>query len=134
MRRLKRATIKDREFVRKLRNDMRGCIEQHITKKEHLKWWRLKYILKYIIRDKKRIGFLRVNTHAYNEITIMLVSEYRNKGIGQIVLKSLPKKKYRAQIQPENKISLQCFKKSGFTVIDKVFILRKENSRSTHYY
>ena len=64
-----------------------------------------------------------------NEIGIFIKKSFQNKQIGNIVLHKLiqknPKKRYLANVSPQNKKSVRFFKNNGFKLIQYTFELSK---------
>jgi len=90
-----------------------------VKSKPYSKW----YII--VIEDQK-IGSVYITK--INEIGIFLKKEYRNKKLGNKVLKLImeknPKERYLANINPKNKKSIQFFKNNGFNLIQYTYELR----------
>lgn len=121
---LRHAVFEDYMFVYNLRNseDVRAVSLTNtvIDLDNHKVWFKDNYLWYQIItQDDKDIGFVRKDED--NEISICLVPEFRNKGIGSEVLKQLTGK---AVILLDNKSSLKCFEKAGWVI--RGYYLTKE--------
>ena len=68
-----------------------------------------------------------------NEIGIFLKKNLQSKGIGGNALKLLieknPKSRYLANVNPQNKKSIQFFKNNGFKLIQYTFELEKSKNK-----
>jgi len=128
---IKLARDKDSEFVRQVRNEVaaQSINYEYVSIHEHSVWWKKlkeRGIKLYVIRyDNQKAGYIRINTHSRNEISIAIIKKYRDRGIGRKAMSLLPPEKYIAEIKTNNKASLHFFKNIGFNVIDKVYILQK---------
>ena len=94
---------------------------------EHLKFIKSKpYSKWYIIFDnRKKVGSVYLTK--MNEIGIFLKKETQKKGIGKYVLKQIfeknPRKRYLANVSPNNLVSQNFFKKNGFHLIQYTYEL-----------
>lgn len=133
--RLRTATKKDFEFLRKVRNTASSVstFKHYIKRKEHLEWCSragdIGIKIYVVLLGHKRIGYLKINTHHHNEISIALLKEYRHGGYGSQALDLLPAGTYIANINVRNERSIQFFKKNGFTEIDNCIIMRRSIKR-----
>jgi len=111
---LRPATIKDFKFCYNLRNEdevVKYCKRNRKLKREEYLGEFKEHLSEYkIIQDKDNlIGYLRISKE--NEISIAIVPEERNKGIGKTLLSKL---KGTAIIMMDNKSSLYAFTNAGF--------------------
>lgn len=113
----------DINFLRVVRNSVLNVsIEKSkITPKQHLSWYlstkKLGIIIYIIWFDKKRVGYIRINTHYFNDISIALLKEYQDQGIGSQALSQLPEGKYKAIVNVDNRASLSFFRRNGFRFV-----------------
>lgn len=96
--------------------------ENFIQSKPYSKW--------YIIQSSKNdVGSIYLSKN--NEIGIFLIKKNQNKGIGENALKLLieknPKVRYLANVNPNNKKSIDFFKKNGFKLIQHTYELGNKN-------
>jgi len=81
-----------------------------------------------ILQDNNRIGSIYLSKH--DEIGIFLKKENQRKAIGKIVLemimKTNPRKRYLANVNPDNEISSSFFRKNGFKLIQNTYELTKD--------
>jgi len=76
-----------------------------------------------MVNGKMSIGYIRTNKD--NEISIALIKEYRNKGIGSLVLKKI---NGTATIKKDNLQSINAFEKAGFKL--KYYIYEKSKTKN----
>ena len=80
-----------------------------------------------ILQNGEKIGSTYLSKN--NEIGIFLKKGNQGKSIGKIALNMImeknPKKRYLANVNPENKISKNFFEKNGFKLIQFTFELEK---------
>jgi len=97
--------------------------------KEHVKFVNSNpYSKWYIIKqNNKKIGSIYLSKQ--NEIGIFLMKNVQGQNIGTKILKLLitktPRKRFLANINPNNKKSIKFFKKNGFKLIQYTFELEK---------
>ena len=96
--------------------------ESFIQSKPYSKW--------YIIQSSNDdIGSIYLSKN--NEIGIFLIGKNQNKGVGCKALKLLieknPKIRYLANVNPNNKKSIDFFKKNGFKLIQHTYELENNN-------
>ncbi len=124
----------DREFIRKLRNTLPGVssYRHYISKIEHRTWWKnlkKRGIKTYVIFcASKKVGYVRINTFYFNEISIALLPQFRGKGIGRRVISLLPEDSYTAFITLNNTRSIKFFKKCGFKLKDKIVFMERKSA------
>ena len=91
-----------------------------ISAKPYSKW----YVILY---GASKAGSIYLTSQ--NEIGIFIKKSFQNKQIGNIVLHKLiqknPKKRYLANVNPQNKKSMRFFKNNGFKLIQYTFELSK---------
>ena len=91
-----------------------------VSAKPYSKW----YVILY---DTSKAGSIYLTSQ--NEIGIFIKKSFQNKQIGNIVLHKLiqknPKKRYLANVSPQNKKSMRFFKNNGFKLIQYTFELSK---------
>ena len=91
-----------------------------VSAKPYSKW----YVILY---GTNKAGSIYLTSQ--NEIGIFIKKSFQNKQIGNIVLQKLiqknPKKRYLANISPQNKKSMRFFKNNGFKLIQYTFELSK---------
>ena len=91
-----------------------------VSAKPYLKW----YVILY---GASKAGSIYLTSQ--NEIGIFIKKSFQNKQIGNIVLQKLiqknPKKRYLANVSPQNKKSMRFFKNNGFKLIQYTFELSK---------
>jgi RimJ/RimL family protein N-acetyltransferase len=96
--------------------------ESFIQSKPYSKW--------YIIQSSNDdVGSIYLSKN--NEIGIFLIGKNQNKGVGCKALKLLieknPKIRYLANVNPNNKKSIDFFKKNGFKLIQHTYELENNN-------
>ena len=115
----------DREFIRKLRNTLPGV-------STYRPWWKnlkKRGIKTYVIFcASKKVGYVRINTFYFNEISIALLPQFRGKGIGRRVISLLPEDSYTAFITLNNTRSIKFFKKCGFKLKDKIVFMERKSA------
>ena len=91
-----------------------------VSAKPYSKW----YVILY---GASKAGSIYLTSQ--NEIGIFIKKSFQNKQIGNIVLHKLiqknPKKRYLANVNPQNKKSMRFFKNNGFKLIQYTFELSK---------
>lgn len=91
-----------------------------VMSKPYSKW----YIIKY---KNENVGSIYLSKQ--NEIGIFIKKGIQGKGIGktsmQILMKKNPRKRYLANVNPENIKSIKFFKKNGFRLIQYTYELTK---------
>ena len=91
-----------------------------VSAKPYSKW----YVILY---GTNKAGSIYLTSQ--NEIGIFIKKSFQNKQIGNIVLHKLiqknPKKRYLANVNPQNKKSMRFFKNNGFKLIQYTFELSK---------
>ena len=91
-----------------------------VSAKPYPKW----YVILY---DTNKAGSIYLTSQ--NEIGIFIKKSFQNKQIGNIALHKLiqknPKKRYLANVNPQNKKSMRFFKNNGFKLIQYTFELSK---------
>ncbi len=117
--RLRSATMKDADFLLKLKNDpvmRKFAVVSHekIKLKNHLAWLG-KHLgeIQIVMVKGKRLGMFRI---ANKEVSINLSPEARGKGLGSKVLKKCPKGVW-AKIVHGNVPSMRIFIKNGFEIV-----------------
>ena len=91
-----------------------------VSAKPYSKW----YVILY---GASKAGSIYLTSQ--NEIGIFIEKSFQSKQIGNIVLHKLiqknPKKRYLANVNPQNKKSMRFFKNNGFKLIQYTFELSK---------
>ena len=91
-----------------------------VSAKPYSKW----YVILYRVN---KVGSIYLTSQ--NEIGIFIKKSFQNKQIGNIALRKLiqknPKKRYLANVNPQNKKSMRFFKNNGFKLIQYTFELSK---------
>ena len=91
-----------------------------VSSKPYSKW----YVIWYRVN---KVGSIYLT--AQNEVGIFIKKSFQNKQIGNIALHKLtqknPKKRYLANVNPQNKKSIRFFKNNGFKLIQHTFELSK---------
>ena len=91
-----------------------------VSAKPYSKW----YVILYGVN---KAGSIYLTSQ--NEIGIFIKKSFQNKQIGNIALHKLiqknPKKRYLANVNPQNKKSMRFFKNNGFKLIQYTFELSK---------
>jgi len=91
-----------------------------VSAKPYSKW----YVILY---GANKAGSIYLTSQ--NEIGIFIKKSFQNKQIGNIVLHKLiqknPKKRYLANVNPQNRKSIRFFKNNGFKLIQYTFELSK---------
>ena len=91
-----------------------------VSAKPYSKW----YVILY---DTNKAGSIYLTSQ--NEIGIFIKKSFQNKQIGNTALHKLiqknPKKRYLANVNPQNKKSTRFFKNNGFKLIQYTFELSK---------
>ena len=128
----KKVKISDAEFLYKLLSER--IPKENISHKkmpsflQHKKFIKSKpYSYWYIIfLEKNKIGTIYLTN--INEIGIHIKKEFQSVKIEKIILKKLfskhPRTRYLVNINPENKKSIQFFKKNGFKLLQKTYELQ----------
>ena len=92
-----------------------------VSAKPYSKW----YVILY---DASKAGSIYLTSQ--NEIGIFIKKSFQNKQIGNIVLHKLiqknPKKRYLANVNPQNKKSMRFFKNNGFKLIQYTYELTSD--------
>lgn len=87
-----------------------------IKSKPYTKWY-------VILNFKQKVGSIYLSKN--NEIGIFLLKTSHRQNFGKIALEMLmkknPRKRFLANVSPENKISMDFFKKNGFNLIQYTF-------------
>ena len=132
---LRDVLLRDLEFMHKLMNkpSVRAVSHNHepFSYESHVKYWQDKinepeFEAKIIENNDETIGLIR---HDKGYISIAILPEYQNQGIGTAVLTLFCKKGDKAEIYPTNPNSLHTFEKAGFRIqylILEYLILEKE--------
>ena len=115
--------LEERKRVTRFSHKKMPTYEEHVNfvkSSPYSKW--------YIIEvDGERAGSIYLTKQ--NEIGIFLNEGLKEKGIGSNALNILiaknPGLRYLANINPENKKSIEFFKKLGFTLIQYTYVLNK---------
>jgi RimJ/RimL family protein N-acetyltransferase len=127
----KKVKISDAEFLYKLLSER--IPKENISHKkmpsflQHKKFIKSKpYSYWYIIfLEKNKIGTIYLTN--INEIGIHIKKEFQSVKIEKIILKKLfskhPRTRYLVNINPENKKSIQFFKKNGFKLLQLTYEL-----------
>jgi RimJ/RimL family protein N-acetyltransferase len=91
-----------------------------ISAKPYSKW----YVILY---DTNKAGSIYLSSQ--NEIGIFIKKSFQGKQLANIALRKMiqknPKKRYLANINPQNKKSMRFFKNNGFKLIQYTFELSK---------
>ena len=91
-----------------------------VSAKPYSKW----YVILY---DTNEAGSIYLTSQ--NEIGIFIKKSFQNKQIGNIALHKLiqknPKKRYLANVSPQNKKSMRFFKNNGFKLVQYTLELSK---------
>ena len=91
-----------------------------VSAKPYSKW----YVILYGVN---KAGSIYLTSQ--NEIGIFIKKSFQNKQLGNIALHKLiqknPKKRYLANVNPQNKKSMRFFKNNGFKLIQYTFELSK---------
>lgn len=126
---IKKATLKDANFIYKLRNEKKNrqlfFNTKYIKIIDHLKWFKKKIYEKNIIfliclHKKKKIGLLKFDIKKkIANVSIIIIEKYKKRGFGSIFLtkseKILKKKlKVVASIKKTNVSSIIFFKKNNY--------------------
>jgi len=82
---------------------------------------------KKLIKECKKAGSIYLTSQ--NEIGIFIKKSFQSKQLGNIALRKMiqknPKKRYIANVNPQNKKSMRFFKNNGFKLIQYTFELSK---------
>ena len=91
-----------------------------VSAKPYSKW----YVILY---DTNKAGSIYLTSQ--NEIGIFIKKSFQSKQLGNIALRKMiqknPKKRYLANVNPQNKKSVRFFKNNGFKLIQYTFELSK---------
>ena len=91
-----------------------------VSAKPYSKW----YVILY---DTNKAGSIYLTSQ--NEIGIFIKKSFQSKQLGNIALRKMiqknPKKRYLANVSPQNKKSMRFFKNNGFKLIQYTFELSK---------
>ena len=91
-----------------------------VSAKPYSKWY-------VILSDTNKAGSIYLTSQ--NEIGIFIKKSFQGKQLGNIALHKLiqknPKKRYLANVNPQNKKSMHFFKNNGFKLIQYTFELCK---------
>ena len=91
-----------------------------VSAKPYSKW----YVILYRVN---KVGSIYLTSQ--NEIGIFIKKSFQNKQIGNIALNKLiqknPKKRYLANVNPQNKKSMRFFKNNGFKLVQYTLELSK---------
>ena len=91
-----------------------------VSAKPYSKWY-------VILSDTNKAGSIYLTSQ--NEIGIFIKKSFQGKQLGNIALHKLiqknPKKRYLANVNPQNKKSMHFFKNNGFKLIQYTFELSK---------
>jgi len=91
-----------------------------VSAKPYSKWY-------VILSDTNKAGSIYLTSQ--NEIGIFIKKSFQGKQLGNIALHKLiqknPKKRYLANVNPQNKKSMRFFKDNGFKLIQYTFELSK---------
>jgi RimJ/RimL family protein N-acetyltransferase len=111
--------LKERNSIVNISHRKMPTYKQHVQfvmSKPYSKW----YVVYY---EGKKIGSAYLSKQ--DEIGIFLKKEIQGKGIGHVILQLLiktnPRPKYLANINPKNTKSIQFFKKNGFRLIQYTY-------------
>ena len=92
-----------------------------VSAKPYSKW----YVILYRVN---KVGSIYLTSQ--NEIGIFIKKSFQNKQIGNIALRKLiqknPKKRYLANVNPQNKKSMRFFKNNGFKLIQYTYELTSD--------
>ena len=93
---------------------------EFVSAKPYSKWY-------VILSDTNKAGSIYLTSQ--NEIGIFIKKSFQGKQLGNIALHKLiqknPKKRYLANVNPQNKKSMHFFKNNGFKLIQYTFELSK---------
>ena len=91
-----------------------------VSSKPYSKWY-------VILHGAKKAGSIYLTSQ--NEIGIFIKKSFQSKQLGNIALRKMiqknPKKRYLANVNPQNKKSMRFFKNNGFKLIQYTFELSK---------
>ena len=91
-----------------------------VSAKPYSKW----YVILYRVN---KVGSIYLTSQ--NEIGIFIKKSFQSKQLGNIALRKMiqknPKKRYLANVNPQNKKSVRFFKNNGFKLIQYTFELSK---------
>jgi len=115
--------LKERDPRVNISHKKMPSIKQHekfILSKPYSKW--------YIIQNfEEDLGSIYLTKD--NEIGIFLIKKMHSKGIGfnalQLLMEKNPRSRYLANVNPQNKKSIQFFKNNGFKLIQHTYELEK---------
>ena len=115
--------LKERNPLANISHKKMPTYRQHvsfISSKPYSKW----YVILYGVN---KAGSIYLTPQ--NEIGIFIKKSFQNRQIGNIALceaiKKNPKKRYLANVNPQNKKSMRFFKNNGFKLIQYTFELSK---------
>jgi RimJ/RimL family protein N-acetyltransferase len=113
--------LKERKPEESITHTIIPSYEEHvdfIKSKPYSSWY-------IILQDNDKIGTVYLSQE--DEVGIFIKKEYQKKGIGKKALKLLikknPRKKFYANVNPENSKSIQFFEDFGFKLIQKTYEL-----------
>ncbi len=113
--------LKERDPLANISHKKMPTYSEHISfisSKPYLKW----YIIMY---GSKKVGSIYLSRQ--NEIGIFIKKNFQNNQIGrfalELLIKKNPKKRYLANVNPNNKTSINFFKNHKFKLIQYTFEL-----------
>jgi RimJ/RimL family protein N-acetyltransferase len=116
--------LKERDSKMNISHEKMPTFSEHVkfvTSKPYTNW----YIIE---QSKESIGSIYLSKN--DEVGIFLKNKCQNKGIGKQALNLLieknPRKKYFANINPNNSISATFFNKNGFKLIQHTYKLEMD--------
>lgn len=120
--------LKERDSVTNFSNNNLPDFEQHVNfikSNPYHKW--------YVIEDEKvKVG--TINLDKENGIGTFILKKHQNKGYGinaiKELIKSNPRKKYYANINPENHNSIKLYTKCGFEHLYNHYELKNKTNNS----
>ena len=117
--------LKERDPLANISHKKMPTYSEHISfisSKPYLKW----YIIMY---GSKKVGSIYLSRQ--NEIGIFIKKNFQNNQIGrfalELLIKKNPKKRYLANVNPNNKTSINFFKNHKFKLIQYTFELNNYN-------
>lgn len=119
--------LKERDDKMNISHKKMPTFNQHVkfvNSKPYSKWY-------VIVLNNQKIGSIYITQ--INEIGIFLKKEFHKKGLGDKILQLLmqmnPKDRYLANVNPQNKKSIDFFKKNGFNIIQHTYELTIEKNK-----
>ena len=115
--------LRERDARANISHKKMPTYNQHVafvSAKPYSKW----YVILY---DTNKAGSIYLTSQ--NEIGIFIKKSFQSKQLGNIALRKMiqknPKKRYLANVNPQNKKSVRFFKNNGFKLIQYTFELSK---------